>query len=270
MDFKRTRALVTGASSGIGEAFARELAGRGADLVLAARSADKLQALAKELGGRCGVSVEVVVVDLSEPRAGTGLAAELSSRGLEIDVLINNAGFGLFGPLHETEPERIAEEVQLNVAALTELTCALLPGMRARDRGAIVNVASTAAFQPVPYMSVYGATKAYVLSFTEALWAETRGTGVRVTALCPGATETAFFEVASEHASIGRRMPADRVVKAAFRALERGRSTVIPGLGNRMLASTPRVATRQTVARLAERTMRPKSRSAGSPRPQRA
>jgi hypothetical protein len=119
-------------------------------------------------------------------------------------------GAALFGPLHEASAQPIAQAVQLNVATLTELTCALLPGMRARDRGAIVNVASTAAFQPVPYMAVYGATKAYVLSFTEALWAETRGTGVRVTALCPGATDTAFFDTASDSASIGRRMAPGR------------------------------------------------------------
>src|SRR5215831_11276722 len=206
MELKGSRALVTGASSGIGEVFARELAGRGANLVLAARSRDKLESLASELRERAQVQVVIETVDLSEPDAGLALAARLGEQGLVIDVLINNAGFGLFGPLHEADPQRIAQAVQLNVAALTELTCSLLPGMRARDRGAIVNVASTAAFQPVPYMAAYGAAKAFVLSFTEALWAETRGTGVRVTALCPGATDTSFFDTASDSASIGRRM----------------------------------------------------------------
>src|SRR5262249_60979816 len=132
---------------------------------------------------------------------------------------------------------------------LTELTCARLPGMRARDRGAIVNVASTAAFQPVPYMAVYGATKAYVLSFTEALWAETRGTGVRVTALCPGATDTAFFDTASDSASIGRRMAPRQVVAAAFSALSRRRSTVVPGLGKKLLTGSARLAPRRAGAR---------------------
>jgi len=260
MEFKGSRALVTGASSGMGEVFARELARRGADLVLAARSRDKLEVLASELRESAHVSVHVEAVDLSEPSAGLALAARMGERGLAIDVLVNNAGFGLFGPLDEADAQRIAQAVQLNVAALTELTCALLPGMRARDRGAIVNVASTAAFQPVPYMAVYGATKAYVLSFTEALWAETRGTGVRVTALCPGATDTAFFDTASDSASIGRRMTPGQVVAAAFSALDRRRSTVVPGLGNRLLASSTRLASRQAVARLAERRMRPAPR----------
>jgi len=157
-------------------------------LVLVARWHDKLEALAEQLRDRSGVSIEVLACDLSKPGAGAALATGLAERGVRIDVLVNNAGFGLFGPLHEANPARTSQQVQLNVTALTELTCALLPQMRARDHRAIVNVASTAAFQPLPYMAVYGATKAYVLSFTEALWAETRGTSVRVTALCPGAT----------------------------------------------------------------------------------
>ncbi len=257
MDFKGTRALVTGASSGIGEAFAHELAARGANLVLTARSTAKLEALAAKLR-KAGVLVDIVAMDLSAPAAGAALAAELASRGLEIDVLINSAGFGLFAPLNETDPGQITQQVHLNVVTLTELTRALLPGMLSRDRGAIVNVASTVAFQPVPYMSVYGATKAYVLSFTEALWAETRGTNVRVTALCPGATDTAFFDVASENASLGRRMTPQAVVAAAFNGLDRHRSTVIPGLGNRLQARLPRLLSRQAVARVTERIMRPK------------
>jgi short-subunit dehydrogenase len=263
MDFTGQWALVTGASSGIGEVFARQLAERGANLVLAARSQDKLQSLAQELQGRFGTSVEVLACDLSEPGAGAALAARLAERDMPIDVLINAAGFGLFGELHEVDPARTSQQVRLNVAALTELTCALLPQMRARNRGAIVNVASTAAFQPLPYMAVYGATKAYVLSFTEALWAETRGTEVRVTALCPGATDTPFFDTASEHASIGRRMAPGDVVDAAFSALERRRCSVTPGLHNRLLAAAPRLTPRQTVVRVSERTMRPKN-SAGS------
>jgi short-subunit dehydrogenase len=270
MDFKGSWALVTGASSGIGELFARSLAERGANVVLVARSHDKLEALAQELRGRFGVSAEVLPCDLSDPGAGTALAAALAERGLQIDVLVNSAGFGLFAPLHEVDPARVAQEVQLNVAALTELTCAVLPGMRARDRGAIINVASTAAFQPLPYMAVYGATKAYVLSFTEALWAETRGTGVRVTALCPGATDTAFFDTASDNASLGRRMAPEQVVAAAFRALERRRCSVIPGLANRLLAGSPRLFPRQTMARMSRRTMRPKGPATSTIAPQRS
>jgi len=259
MDFNGQRALVTGASSGIGEVFARQLAERGANLVLAARSQDKLDALAQELQERFGTSVEVRACDLSEPGAGAALAARLAERDVRIDVLINAAGFGLFGQLHEADPARTSQQVRLNVDALTELTCALLPQMRARNRGAIVNVASTAAFQPVPYMAVYGATKAYVLSFTEALWAETRGTGVLVTALCPGATDTPFFDTASEHASIGHRMSPEHVVAAALSALERRRCSVTPGLRNRLLAGAPRLTPRQTVVRISARTMRPKN-----------
>jgi short-subunit dehydrogenase len=268
MDFKGNRALVTGASSGIGEVFARQLAERGASLVLIARSQDKLDALAQELQGRFGTSVEVLACDLSEPGAGAALAARLAERAVRVDVLINAAGFGLFGQLHEVDPARTSQQVVLNVAALTELTCALLPQMRARNSGAIVNVASTAAFQPLPYMAVYGATKAYVLSFTEALWAETRGTGVRVTALCPGATDTAFFDTASEHASIGRRMAPEDVVAAAFSALERRRCSVTPGLHNRLLADAPRLTPRQTVVRISERTMRPKTATSSANVPQ--
>jgi uncharacterized protein len=210
-----------------------------------------------ELQERFGTTVEVLACDLSEPGAGGALAARLAGRNVPIDVLINAAGFGLFGQLHEVDPARTSQQVRLNVAALTELTCALLPQMRARNRGAIVNVASTAAFQPLQYMAVYGATKAYVLSFTEALWGETRGTEVRVTALCPGATDTAFFATASDHASLGRRMAPDDVVDAAFNALERRRCSVTPGLRNRLLANTPRLTPRQTVVRVSERTMRP-------------
>jgi len=258
VEFKGTRALVTGASSGIGEVFARRLAALGADLVLTARSAAKLDALAVQLRGG-GSSADVIAKDLSVPGAGTQLAAELEARGLRIDVLVNNAGFAQFAPLHEADPEQLTRQVQLNVVTVTELTRALLPGMLSRDRGAIVNLASTAAFQPVPYMSVYGATKAYVLSFTEALWAETRGTQVRVTALCPGATDTAFFDAASDNAAVGRRMDPQAVVTAALAALDRRRSTVIPGWGNRLTAALPpRLLGRQAMARVTERVMRPK------------
>ena len=210
----------------------------------------------------------MLACDLSEPGAGAALAARLADRDVRIDVLINAAGFGLFGQLHEVDPALSSQQVRLNVTALTELTCALLPEMRARDRGAIVNVASTAAFQPLPYMAVYGATKAYVLSFTEALWAETRGSGVRVTALCPGATDTPFFDTASDHASVGRRMAPEQVVAAAFSALERRRCSVIPGLRNRLLAIATRLTPRRTVVQISERTMRPRSSTGSTTVPQ--
>ena len=203
MDFKGTTALITGASSGIGEVFARELAARGADVVLVARNEGKLAELAGELASKHSVKAEVLAADLGQPGAGRALAEQVAARGLTVDVLINNAGFGFLSPLVKTDADMMSTMVALNVAALTDLTHAFLPGMVERDRGAVVNVASTAAFQPVPYMAVYGATKAYVLSFTEALWGETKGTGVRVTCLCPGATATAFFETAGEQAQVG-------------------------------------------------------------------
>ena len=247
MEFKGSRALVTGASSGMGEVFARELAGRGADLVLAARSRDKLESLASELRESAQVQVHVEAADLSEPGAGRALAARLGEQDLDIDVLINCAGFGLFAPLHEADPQRIAQEVQLNVAAVTELTYSVLPGMLARDRGAIVNVASTAAFQPVPYMAVYGATKAYVLSFTEALAEEVRGSGVRVSCLAPGPTDTRFAARAGAAGSrLFRRgvMDAGRVAQAGHKGLRRGKTLVIPGLRNRAVAFSLRLSPR--------------------------
>jgi uncharacterized protein len=263
MIYKGQRALVTGASSGIGAVFARELASRGTDPVLVARSGDKLSALAAELNREYGVAAEVAVADLARPSAAEDLAAELSSRDLQIDILVNNAGFGFFAPLDQADGAVLSDMVQLNVAALVGLTRLYLPGMRARDRGAVINVGSTAAFQPLPYMAVYGATKAFVLSFTEALWAETRGTGVRVTALCPGSTDTGFFDVAGDDAQVGRRVAPERVVRAALRALDRRRSTVVTGgAGNWLLTNSPRLAPRQLVTRIAERTMRPAKGSA--------
>jgi short-subunit dehydrogenase len=262
MNYKAQRALVTGASSGIGEVFARELARRGANLVLVARSQDKLTALADELSASFGVATDVVVADLAKPSAGSDVAAELRGRDLQIDILVNNAGFGLFALLHEADSATLAEMIRVNVATLVDLTRLYLPGMLDRDRGVVINVASTAAFQPVPYMAVYGATKAFVLSFTEALWAETRGTGVRVTAICPGSTETGFFDIAGENAQVGRRVPPERVVKAALRALDRRASTTVTGgAGNWLLTSAPRLAPRQVVARIVAHTMRPAKRN---------
>jgi short-subunit dehydrogenase len=262
MDYKGQRALVTGASSGIGAAFARELASRGANVVLVARSRDKLTALATQLRAEFGVTADVAVADLAEPSAANQLASELSSRGLQIDILINNAGFGLFDLLHEADGAVLAAMIRVNVTALVDLTRLYLPAMLERDRGVIINVGSTAAFQPVPYMAVYGATKAFVLSFTEALWAETRGTAVRVTAICPGSTETGFFDVAGENAQVGKRIPPERVVKAALRAVDRRDSTAVTGgAGNWLLTNAPRLAPGQFVERMAARTMRPTKHS---------
>ncbi|HEY6236260.1 MAG TPA: SDR family oxidoreductase, partial [Candidatus Elarobacter sp.] len=196
-------ALITGASSGIGEAFARALAARGEDLVLVARSAERLEALAAELSAKHGVRAHVLPADLSDPKAVDALVAELTARGLTVTTLINNAGFGTHGEFASLDAARERDEVIVNVLAPVQLTHALLPAMVARKSGAIVNVGSTASFQPVPYMAVYGATKAFLLSFSEALAEEVRAHGVRVVALCPGQTDTAFFAGIDE-ARVGR------------------------------------------------------------------
>ena len=251
-------ALVTGASSGIGAEFARQLASRRSDLVLVARSQSKLEALATELSGRHGVRAEVVTEDLGREGAARRIAGELAARGLHVDILVNNAGFGTHGPFHTLSADREREEITVNVLALVDLAHAFLPGMVERGEGAVINVASTAAFQPDPYMAVYGATKAFVLSFSHALRAETRARGVRVVALCPGQTETAFFDtVGSPHARVGVLARPQGVVAAALRAVDRDRAQVIPGLVNNVLAQGSRFTTRAFITRVAGRLLRP-------------
>ena len=186
-------ALITGASSGIGEATARRLAQSGTHVVLVARSEPKLRALAAALAAEHGIRAAVVVVDLIQPGSGATVQRETAAQGIEVDVLVNNAGFGTYGPFETIPAAREQDKIAVNIAALVDLTHAFLPSMLQRGDGAILNVASTSAFQPGPYMAVYAATKAFVLSFTEALWAEYRNRGVHVAALCPGAVETPFF-----------------------------------------------------------------------------
>lgn len=250
-------ALITGASSGIGEAFARALAARGDDVVLVARSARRLEALAAELSAKHGVRADVLPADLADPGAGDALVAELTARGLTVATLINNAGFGTHGAFAQLDAARERDEVMVNVLAPVVLTRALLPGMIARKSGAIVNVGSTASFQPVPYMAVYGATKAFVLSFSEALAEEVRAHGVRVVALCPGQTDTAFFE-RIEESRVGRARTAQQVVATALRALARGRVVAVDGFANYALANANRLAPRRLVARVAAMMQRPK------------
>ncbi|HWT04775.1 MAG TPA: SDR family oxidoreductase [Xanthomonadales bacterium] len=250
-------ALITGASSGIGEAFARALAARGDDVVLVARSAGRLETLAAELTASHGVRAHVLPADLADPGAVDALVASLAARELMVETLINNAGFGTHGEFASLDGARERDEVLVNVLAPVMLTHALLPAMIARKSGAIVNVGSTASFQPVPYMAVYGATKAFVLSFSEALAEEVRAHGVRVVALCPGQTDTAFFE-GIDDARIGRARTTKQVVDTALRALKRGRVVAIDGFANYALANSNRLAPRRLVARIAAMIERPK------------
>ncbi len=259
-------ALITGASSGIGAELAQCFAEGGFDLVLVARSRDKLERLAEELRGRFDRSVQVIVQDLSDPAATEELIRKLESRGIEVRVLVNNAGVGVYGPFLETDWEREREMIRLNMETLTRLTKALLPGMVRRGEGKILNVASTAAFQPGPLMAVYYASKAYVLSFTEAIAEELRGTGVTVTALCPGPTRTAFGSRAgfgtSKVFQYGE-MDAATVAREGYRGLMAGRKVVIPGLSNRLLTGSVRVLPRGWVARIMEKIQRTRNKGGG-------
>jgi uncharacterized protein len=249
--------LITGASSGIGEVFARKLAARGRNVLLVARSEDKLITLCNELGRSNSIRAQYVALDLSQPESPARLFEEAEKRGLFVDLLINNAGFGSMGEFSKLDPARELNMIDLNIKSLVELTYRFLPPMIERRQGAIINVASTAAFQPVPFMATYAATKAFVLSFSEALWEENRPHGIKVLALCPGVTETNFFEAAH-----GRKPPArvaqtpEEVVDVALRGLARGKSHIISGWMNFLMTESERLAPRSLVTRLAGRMMR--------------
>ncbi len=251
-------ALVTGASSGIGKCFARALAGQGRNLVLVARSKAKLEALATELHAAHTVRAEPVDFDLSASGAAARLAQALRERSLKIDLLVNNAGFGARGEFWKLPLERQADMLRLNIHALVELTHLLLPFMVEARRGGIINVASTASFQPVPYTTVYGATKAFITSFSLGLKEELRPYGVTVVTLCPGGTRTNFF-VAGQY---GKRIlpwglqPPEEVVKAALDALGRGGGLVVPGLLNKFGVFSQRFIPRSWVVKAAARVFR--------------
>jgi hypothetical protein len=242
-------ALVTGASAGIGAEIARQLAGRGHGVVLVARRKPRLTALASELQDDYGVRAEAIACDLGKPAARGRLPGQIADLGLNVDILINNAGFATGGPFHASDPERELEQVRVLVEAVVALTSAFLPGMVERGRGGILNVASTAGMQPLPYAAGYSAAKAYVLTFSEAVHQEVSGNGVTVTALCPGPVETEFWEGAGWQVGGGRSfekaMPRPALVsvqdvaKAGLEGLDSGSRVVVPGLTMRaaMLAS---------------------------------
>ncbi len=239
-------ALITGASAGIGEEFARQLSKRGYRLILAARRKDRLDALTAELG-----NARTVAIDLAEAGSAVKLVA---AAGEPIDLLVNNAGFGLHGRFAELDASRLREMIDLNVGSLTDLCRAFAPAMIERRSGAILNVASTAAFQPGPGMAVYFATKAYVLSFTEALHEELKPHGIRVTALCPGPTRTEFGAVAGfgEGGSFDRfSADAESVVRAGLKALDKNRAVAVPGLLNKITAASTRFAPRPIARKIA-------------------
>lgn len=253
-------ALVTGASSGIGRGFATRFAQHRHDVVLVARRADRLHELAAELRETYGVTVTVVPADLADPGAAETIGERLDGLGVEVGILVNCAGFGTAGPFADEDPDRIADEVAVDVAAPTLLARRFLPSLiRAGRRGALIMVSSTASHQPVPTLAVYAACKAYITSLTAAIWHETRGTGLRVLALCPGPTATEFFEASgSETFKVGRVGTVDEVVDAAFAALERrGGPVVTVGWGNRLQAFGAKFAPRRlTLAAGARSTTR--------------
>ena len=228
--------LITGASSGIGEEFARRYAAQKQDLVLVARSQDKLNKLAEEFTSQHGIRVTVFALDLSEPDAAERLWEETNRAGLEIDVLVNNAGFGTQRDVADDDPDRLEEEVRLNCLTVVGLTARYLPAMRERQNGTIINIASAAAFQPIPHMAVYAATKAFVLSFTEALWSETQKDGIRVLAVCPGSTDTPFFEHSGEGVVVGKLRSTRQLLDNTMRALKTNKPSFVDGLGNAIVA----------------------------------
>jgi uncharacterized protein len=240
-------ALITGASSGIGWELAKLFAADGYDLVLVARNVDRLNQLAGDLSSKFGVTCHVMPTDLASHEERLALFRQLQDRKITIDVLVNNAGFGVFSPFYDTPLARQLEMIEVNITALTHLTHLFLPGMVKRGSGKILNIASTAGFQPGPFMAVYYATKAYVISFTEAIRSEVDGTGVSVTTFCPGVTKTQFHEIAGiEKVSPAGflLMSAEKAARIAYHGMEKNRGVVISGWKNRIIITITRHAPR--------------------------
>jgi short-subunit dehydrogenase len=257
-------ALVTGASAGIGVALAEELARGGTNLILTARRRERLEELAQKLSAAHKIQAKIFVADLAAADAPEKIFQFTKTQGMEIELLINNAGFGVYGEFPTVETRRLTDMVQVNCAAVVHLTRLYLPEMVSRKRGDVLIVASTASFQSVPYISTYAATKAFDLLFAEGLAEEMKPHGVRVCALCPGSTESEFAEVAGQThiaATRANRETADKVARTGLRALAAGKSYVISGLGNYLGVLGQRLVSRRMVARVAARMFRPKKNS---------
>ncbi|MGB7283998.1 MAG: SDR family oxidoreductase [Candidatus Acidiferrum sp.] len=257
-------ALVTGASAGIGKALAEELARGGTHLVLTARRRERLEELAQSLSTSHKIQTRIFVADLTEPNAPEIIFQFTKEQRIEIELLINNAGFGAYGEFTAVETSRLADMVQVNCAAVVRLTRLYLPEMQARRHGDVMILASTAAFQSVPYISTYAATKAFDLLFAEGLAEEMKPYGVRVSALCPGSTESEFAEVAGQTnvaAAKRHRETAEKVARTGLRALAAGRSCVISGLSNYLGVLGERLVSRRFVARVAARMFKPERKS---------
>lgn len=255
-------ALVTGASSGIGAEFARVLASRGMHLILTARRENLLKELAEELHTRHGTRTEIIVHDLSQVGGSKWLFDEVQKKGIAVELLINNAGFGHVNIVEETDPDYMLQLIQLNIAAVTDLTFRFLPKMIENGHGGVINVSSVAAFQPVAYMPVYSASKTFVLHFSEAMWAECRDKGVTIMGLCPGTTDTEFFEVAGVKGWLKkhRAHSVAYVVKKALKAFEKKRQYVVPGFTNFLLSLGVRIARRKMVVMQSMRFFRPRKK----------
>ncbi|MGB2629193.1 MAG: SDR family oxidoreductase [Candidatus Acidiferrum sp.] len=256
-DWKGKWALITGASAGIGVAFANQLASEGTNLVLTARRQDRLEALGKKLETANGIRAQAVAADLSQPGAPQQIYDFTKRKGIEVDLLINNAGFGQYGELPAVETQRLVDMVQVNCVAVVHLTRLYLAEMVRRKRGDVLILASTASFQAVPYISTYAATKAFDLLFAEGLAEEMKPHGIRVCALCPGSTESEFHAVAGQEEFSRKPESAELVARRGLQALVKGKSYVISGLGNYLGAQSQRLVPRRMVTRIAGNMFRP-------------
>ncbi|CAI3136550.1 Oxidoreductase UcpA [Acinetobacter calcoaceticus] len=254
--FKNSTALITGASSGIGKAYAQKLASLGINLILTARSEQKLNDLADELRKKCNVTVEVIVLDLAQPNSAQTLFDQVQARKLSVEILINNAGFGKWTKFLDQSVATYQEMITLNISSVTSLCYLFLPHMLGNKKGIMINISSTGAFQPLPYIAVYGASKSYVLQFTEALAGEYASSGVKFLAVCPGNTETNFTQVANADTSGMKSSTVDDVVSATVAALDKNKPTLVVGCSNYLTSQLPRILSRKKMINLVEGMLR--------------